>query len=55
MAAGSANAINMYLDRDIDQVMRRTRSARSPGIGSSPSTPCGSGSGSAAARSCSSP
>ena len=24
-AAGSANAINMYLDRDIDQVMRRTR------------------------------
>jgi heme o synthase len=25
MAAGSANAINCYLDRDIDQVMRRTR------------------------------
>ncbi len=25
LAAGSANAINMYLDRDIDQVMRRTR------------------------------
>ena len=25
IAAGSANAINMYLDRDIDQVMRRTR------------------------------
>ena len=25
MAAGSANAINMYLDRDIDEVMRRTR------------------------------
>jgi protoheme IX farnesyltransferase len=25
MAAGSANAINMYLDRDIDAVMRRTR------------------------------
>jgi protoheme IX farnesyltransferase len=25
MAAGAANAINMYLDRDIDQVMRRTR------------------------------
>jgi heme o synthase len=24
-AAGSANAINMYLDRDIDEVMRRTR------------------------------
>jgi protoheme IX farnesyltransferase len=25
LAAGSANAMNMYLDRDIDQVMRRTR------------------------------
>lgn len=25
VAAGSANAINMYLDRDIDQLMRRTR------------------------------
>jgi protoheme IX farnesyltransferase len=25
LAAASANAINMYLDRDIDQVMRRTR------------------------------
>jgi len=25
MAAGSANAINCYLDRDIDEVMRRTR------------------------------
>jgi protoheme IX farnesyltransferase len=25
LAAGSANAINMYLDRDIDQVMKRTR------------------------------
>jgi protoheme IX farnesyltransferase len=25
MAAGSANAINMYLDRDIDAIMRRTR------------------------------
>jgi heme o synthase len=25
LAAGSANAINMYLDRDIDDVMRRTR------------------------------
>jgi protoheme IX farnesyltransferase len=25
IAAGSANAINMYLDRDIDQVMKRTR------------------------------
>jgi protoheme IX farnesyltransferase len=25
LAAGSANAINCYIDRDIDQVMRRTR------------------------------
>jgi protoheme IX farnesyltransferase len=25
LAAGAANAMNMYLDRDIDQVMRRTR------------------------------
>jgi protoheme IX farnesyltransferase len=25
LAAGGANAINMYIDRDIDQVMRRTR------------------------------
>jgi protoheme IX farnesyltransferase len=25
LAAGAANAINMYLDRDIDEVMRRTR------------------------------
>jgi heme o synthase len=31
LAAGSANAINMYLDRDIDQVMRRTRSRPLPG------------------------
>ena len=29
-AAGSANAINMYLDRDIDQIMRRTRSRPLP-------------------------
>jgi heme o synthase len=31
MAAGSANAINCYLDRDIDQVMRRTRRRPLPG------------------------
>jgi protoheme IX farnesyltransferase len=31
LAAGSANAINMYLDRDIDQVMRRTRQRPLPG------------------------
>ena len=26
LAAGSANALNCYIDRDIDQIMRRTRS-----------------------------
>jgi protoheme IX farnesyltransferase len=30
IAAGSANSINMYLDRDIDQVMRRTQSRPLP-------------------------
>ena len=30
IAAGSANSINMYLDRDIDQVMKRTRSRPLP-------------------------
>ncbi len=25
LAAGGANAINMYVDRDIDRIMRRTR------------------------------
>ncbi len=30
VAAGSANAINMYLDRDIDKIMRRTRSRPLP-------------------------
>jgi heme o synthase len=30
VAAGSANAINMYLDRDIDEIMRRTRSRPLP-------------------------
>jgi protoheme IX farnesyltransferase len=28
MAAGGANAINMYIDRDIDQLMRRTKRRR---------------------------
>ncbi|HTG46094.1 MAG TPA: heme o synthase [Actinomycetota bacterium] len=31
LAAGAANAINMYLDRDIDEVMRRTRRRPLPG------------------------
>jgi protoheme IX farnesyltransferase len=30
IAAGSANAINMYLDRDIDEIMRRTRTRPLP-------------------------
>ena len=30
VAAGSANAINMYLDRDIDEIMRRTRQPAAP-------------------------
>jgi protoheme IX farnesyltransferase len=30
IAAGSANAINCYLDRDIDEIMRRTRSRPLP-------------------------
>jgi protoheme IX farnesyltransferase len=31
LAAGAATAMNMYLDRDIDQVMRRTRQRPLPG------------------------
>jgi heme o synthase len=30
LAAGSANAINMYLDRDIDEIMKRTRARPLP-------------------------
>ena len=30
MAAGAANAINMYLDRDIDEIMRRTKTRPLP-------------------------
>jgi protoheme IX farnesyltransferase len=36
MAAGSANAINCYLDRDIDEVMRRTRRRPLPAHAVSP-------------------
>jgi protoheme IX farnesyltransferase len=36
LAAGSANAINCYLDRDIDQVMRRTRRRPIPANAVSP-------------------
>jgi protoheme IX farnesyltransferase len=36
LAAASANAINMYLDRDIDEVMRRTRRRPLPGHRVSP-------------------
>src|SRR5580698_3875951 len=28
LTAGSANALNMYFDRDIDEIMRRTRKKR---------------------------
>ena len=31
LAAGAANAMNMYLDRDIDQIMKRTRQRPLPG------------------------
>src|SRR5690606_17385769 len=30
MASGSANALNMYFDRDIDQIMKRTRTRPIP-------------------------
>ena len=36
VAAGSANAINMYLDRDIDEIMRRTRGRPLPAHAVSP-------------------
>src|SRR5690606_32068176 len=30
LASGSANALNMYFDRDIDQIMKRTRTRPIP-------------------------
>ena len=43
IAAGSANAINMYLDRDIDQIMRRTRSRPLPAHAVTPERALGFG------------
>ncbi len=39
LAAGSANAINCYIDRDIDQLMPAPRAARSPSTRSRRATP----------------
>jgi protoheme IX farnesyltransferase len=44
LAAASANACNMYLDRDIDQVMRRTRQRPLPRHAVEPEARCVSGS-----------
>jgi heme o synthase len=43
IAAGSANSINMYLDRDIDQLMRRTRRRPLPSHAVSPMQALGFG------------
>jgi heme o synthase len=43
IAAGSANAINMYLDRDIDEIMRRTRSRPLPAHAVTPDRALGFG------------
>ena len=41
LAAGGANAVNMYVDRDIDSVMKRTRGGRSSPASSSPAEALG--------------
>jgi heme o synthase len=43
IAAGSANAINMYLDRDIDEIMRRTRTRPLPAHAVTPDRALGFG------------
>jgi protoheme IX farnesyltransferase len=43
IAAGSANAINMYLDRDIDEIMRRTRGRPLPAHAVTPDRALGFG------------
>ena len=44
LAAGGANTINMYLDRDIDDLMRRTRHRPLPRHAVAPGAPSPSGS-----------
>src|SRR5690625_452199 len=39
LAAGSANALNCYIDRDIDAIMRRTRNRPLPAGSTSPPRP----------------
>nr|BFF26745.1 hypothetical protein GCM10025732_47100 [Glycomyces mayteni] len=51
LAAGSANAINCYIDRDIDQLMARTSRRPSPSTRSSRATRSSSASSSAPSRS----
>ena len=43
LAAGSANAVNMYLDRDIDEVMKRTRQRPLPAHAVTPEKALGFG------------